>query len=590
MRFKRRTLGIAGVAVTAALLLSACTGGGDTGGNGSSGGGASGSTAGFNAAVDDIVNPSTKTGGTLKLLSSSDCDAWDPARTYYGWCLNMQRVFTRTLVNYSKVNGTKFTLAPDMATDMGTHNDDFTEWTYTLQDGLKYSDGEAIKAQDIKYAIERMYAQDVINGGPTFYFTEILKAPKSYKGPYNGGGELPDTTVKVDGNKITFFLNKPFADFNYLLALPTSAPVPKAKDTGAKYTLAPVSSGPYEIKQYTPQKSITFVRNKNWDQATDKIRKPLADEIDLTINSNTEDIDNQLAAGQADARMDVAVGPAFRSKIYTDDALKAQADDPGGPTTRYYAIASSVKPFDNVACRRAVFYALNKAAALQIAGGSAAGAVAQSATPPGIPGYDPSYDPYPNGKDHTGDVAAAKKELVKCGQPNGFSTKFAYSTPDATNGKAFQNVKDSLARVGIKVTAATTSAENYYSTFIGSPSNVEKQGLGIMAAGWGADFPTMYGFYQNIVNGSTIRDPGTSNYASIDDPTVNKILDDTGTPTTQELGVQLNKALMETAQFLPTRFDKTLWFRNKRLTNVTANNALGFGAYDVVNVGVSDGK
>ena len=115
--------------------------------------------------------------------------------------------------------------------------------------------------------------------------------------------------------------------------------------------------------------------------------------------------------------MEVAVGPAFRSKIYTDDTLKAQADDPGGPTTRYYAIASSVKPFDNVHCRRAVFYALNKAAALQIAGGSAAGAVAQSATPPGIPGYDPSYDPYPNGKDHTGDLTAAKKELTECGQP-----------------------------------------------------------------------------------------------------------------------------------------------------------------------------
>ena len=140
------------------------------------------------------------------------------------------------------------------------------------------------------------------------------------------------------------------------------------------------------------------------------------------------------------------------------------------------------------------------------------------------------------------------------------------------------------------MSAATTSAENYYTTFIGSPSNVQKQGLGIMAAGWGADFPTLYGFYQNIVNGASILPNGNSNYASINDPTVNKILDDTGTPTTPELGTQLNKALMTTAQFLPTRFDKTLWFRSKRMTNVTSNNALGFGAYDVVNIGVNDGK
>ena len=583
MRFRRKTLALAGIAVAGALLLAGCSSPGTTT---PSGGTSSGAKNGFNAAVSAVINPSTKAGGTLKTLSASDCDYWDPARTYYGFCLNLQRLISRTLVNYSKVNGTKFTLAPDLATDLGTHNADYTEWTYTLQDGLKFSDGTAITAQDVKYALERLYATEVITGGPGFYFTAIIDAPKSYKGPYDGGGDLPDSAIAVDGQKITFHLNKPFADFNYLLSLPTSAPVPQAKDTGAKYTLAPVSSGPFEISAYTPQKSVTFTRNKNWSQATDKIRKPLLDQIDLTINSNPDDIDNQLAAGDADTRIDDAVGTTFQSKIFTNPTLKAQADDPGGPTTRYIAIATSVKPFDNVHCRRAVFYAFNKAASLQIAGGSAAGVVAKSATPPGIPGYDPSYDPYPIGTDNTGDVAAAKKELTECGQPNGFSTKYAYSTPDATNGKNFANLKNSLARVGIKVTAATTSADSYYSTFIGSPSNVQKQGLGLMAAGWGADFPTLYGFYQNIVNGDAILPNGNSNYASINDPTVNKVLDDTGTPTTPELGTQLNKALMATAQFLPTRFDKNLWYRSARMTNVTENNALGFGAYDVVNVGV----
>jgi peptide/nickel transport system substrate-binding protein len=308
--------------------------------------------------------------------------------------------------------------------------------------------------------------------------------------------------------------------------------------------------------------------------------------MDLTIDSNSDDIDQQLKAGSADTRMEQAVNPTFQAQLLTQPKLKAQADDPAGPTTRYLSIAKSFAPLNNVHCRRAIFYAYNKASALAIAGGAAAGQIANSATPPGIPGYDPNYNPYPDGADHTGNLAAAKKELKLCGQPNGFSTKYAYATPDVTKGKGFANVKSSLGRVGIQVTAATTSAENYYSTFIGSPSNVKSQGLGLMAAGWGADFPTMYGFYQNIVNGNAIHDPGTSNYASINDPTVNKILDDTGSPVTQEKGVTLDKALMATAQFLPTRYDKTLWFRSTRMTNVTCNNALGFGAYDVVNVGV----
>jgi peptide/nickel transport system substrate-binding protein len=584
MRFTRKkTLAAASVAITGALLLAGCSSGGST--TSSSSGTGAGTTSGFNAAVDTVINKSTKAGGTLKLLSSSDCDSWDPARTYYGWCLNMQRTMSRTLVNYSKVDGTKFTLAPDLASDLGTHNADYTQWTYTLKSGLKYSDGSAITPQDVKYAVERSYATDVITGGPGFYFTGIIKAPSSYKGPYKSG-DLPDTAIKATSTQITFYLSKPFADFNYLLALPTSAPVPKAKDTGANYTKAPVASGPFQISSYTPQKSVTFTRNKYWKQSTDTIRHPLVNQINLTIDSNSDDIDNQLNAGTADARMEQSINTAFQSKVLTQPKLKAQADNPGGPTTRYLAIASSVKPLDNVHCRRAVFYALNKAAALTIAGGAAAGVVADSATPPGIPGYDPNYNPYPDGSDHTGDVAAAKKELTACGQPNGFATKFAYGTPDPTNGKAFANVKSSLARVGIKVSAATTSAENYYSTFIGSPSNVKKQGLGLMAAGWGADFPTLYGFYQNIVNGASILPNGNSNYASINDPTVNKILDDTGTPTTPALGTQLNQALMASAQFLPTRFDKTLWFRSARMTNVTCNNALGFGAYDVVNVGV----
>jgi peptide/nickel transport system substrate-binding protein len=501
----------------------------------------------------------------------------------------MQRVFSRTLVNYSKVNGTKFTLAPDLATDLGTHNADYTEWTYTLQDGLKYSDGSTITAQDVKYAVERSYATDVITGGPGFYFTAIIDAPASYKGPYKSG-DLPSSAIEVSGNKITFHLKKAFADFNYLLALPTSAPVPKAKDTGANYTKAPASSGPYALTAYTPTKSVTFVKNKYWSQATDKIRKPLVNEIDLTIDSNSDDIDNQLRTGAADARMEQAVNPTFQSQILTQPKLKANADNPAGPTTRYVAIAASVAPFDNIHCRKAVQYAWNKAASLAIAGGAAAGVIAHSATPPGILGYDPSYDPYPSGKDNTGDIAAAKKELVACGKPNGFATKYAYSTPDPTNGKAFAAVKAALGKVGITVTAATSSAADYYSSFVGSPNNVKNQGLGLIAAGWGADFPTPYGMFQNIVNGNAILPQGNSNYASINIPAVNKILDDTGTPSTQESGAALNHALMEGAQFLPTRFGADLWYRNPRLTNVTSNNALGFGAYDVVNVGVSDGK
>jgi len=180
MKKKTRVLGLVALVAAGAMALAGCS-------SSSGGSSSSGATPSFNAAVNAVYNPSTKTGGTLKLLATSDCDSWDPARTYYGFCWNLQRLFSRTLIGYSKVNGNKFTLAPDMATNMGTHNADFTSWTYTLKPGLKYSDGSAITVADIKYATSRLFATDVINGGPTFYFTGLIDVPSTYAGPYKSG-------------------------------------------------------------------------------------------------------------------------------------------------------------------------------------------------------------------------------------------------------------------------------------------------------------------------------------------------------------------------------------------------------------------
>jgi peptide/nickel transport system substrate-binding protein len=584
----RRALGALAAVSAGALLLAGCSstsGGGNTPSSSSSSGG---TQAAFNAAVNGVVNPSTKQGGTLNLLSTNDCDSWDPARTYYGWCWNMQRLFTRSLVGYSKVNGQSFKLAPDLATGLGQHSADNKTWTYTLKSGLKYSNGKDITPADIKYAVGLIFASDVINGGPTFYFTGILNAPASYKGVYKSG-ELPDSAVSISGQSITFHLKKPFADFDYLMALPTTAPVPDKVEggpgfVGGTYTKHPVSSGPFELSAYTPQKSVTFVRNKFWKQSTDTIHHPLVNEVDLTIDTNPSDIDQKLKAGTADAKANTIIGTTLQAQVLSNPTLKKQADDGAGDSESYFSIPASVIP--NVHCRLAIAYATNKAGLLQVTGGAAAGVVAGSVTPPGIAGYDPSYNPYPVGKDNTGDVNAAKSELQKCGKPSGFSTNFAYSTPSETGGKLFQTEKAALARVGIQISPKTADASSYYSTFAGSPANVKSQGLGIISAGWGADFPTPFGFFNNITNGAAILPEGNSNYASINDPTANQLLDDTGSKWTQDSGLQLNKAIMSTGQMLPYSFGKYLYYRNPRMTNVTANFALAFGIYDFVNVGV----
>jgi peptide/nickel transport system substrate-binding protein len=594
---RKRLIVSASLATAAAIVLAACSssGGGGTPTNNNSTGSTGTNTGGvgpsYNAAYANIVNPSTKTGGTLHLAASADCDSWDPKIAYYGWCLNMERLYTRKLIEYSVVNGNKFKLAPDLATTMGTHNSNYTQWSFTLKSGVKWENGKPITAKDVKYGVERDYAAAEIPGGPVSYMQNDLNAPKSYTGPYKKG-DLPDSAIKAVGNKVTFYLKKPDPDFDYVLALPASAPVPYKTENGSfkgsTYDKHPMSSGPFKFKSYSPGKSLVLVRNDQWSQSTDTIRHPLVNEIDLTIDTNPVDIDNKLKSGQFDANAAGGAGgltPAFKSYVFTHPDAKKYVDDPKTPFTQYLPVFQTV--ITNVHCRRAIFYATNKASLLNVYGGETSGVVAGSMTPPGIAGYQPTseYDPYSAGPDQTGDLTKAKSELQQCGKPSGFTVNFAYSTPSDFAPKVFTAEKEALSRVGIKLNALTDDASTYYNTFIGSPSNVLHKQIGMALAGWGADFPTDVGFYNAIANGSSIFDPGTSNYVSLNDPKVNHALD--GGAVTNADWEAMNHQIMSDAVYVPIYWGSTPLYRNPRMTNVTCDNALAFGNYDFVNIGVT---
>ena len=94
------------------------------------------------------------------------------------------------------------------------------------------------------------------------------------------------------------------------------------------------------------------------------------------------------------------------------------------------------------------------------------------------------------------------------------------------------------------------------------------------------------GFWNSIANGSAILPQGNTNYPSLNDPVVNKILDAAPLGKSTDANFRaLDDQVMKDAVYLPILFGKSLYYRNPRLTNVTANNALAFGIYDFVNVG-----
>jgi peptide/nickel transport system substrate-binding protein len=591
---KQKAVIAVGLTAAAALVLSACSSSKKatttpTGSESSTG--SSGGAAAFNAATTSAVNPSTKAGGTLNLTGSGDCDSWDPVDTYVAACWNMQRLFTRTLVGYSSTPG-KVGIEADLATALGEHNADFTEWSYTLKDGLKYENGNAITADDIKYGIERIFDTADFQQGPSSYYLCLLDkcdadGNPTYKGPYKSKTGL--TQVTTSGNKITFKLNTSTPDFDYLMALPAAAPVPATENgsfKGTTYKNHPLSSGPYKFDSYTPEQKVVWVRNDQWSQATDTIRKPLVDKIVLTISSNQDDNDKALLAGTQDAPFDGGVATAAQTQIVTDEAKKKQADDPITAFTRYLAIFPQTKPFDNIHCRKAVAYALNKADLQKARGGSYGGAIATTMAPPAVPGSDPNANPYPSGPDNTGDLTKAKDELTQCGQPNGFDVKMAYRNNSSKNINDFGAVQQALARVGIKVTGLPHGATGYYGGYIGKPDTVKTVGIGLADAGWGPDFPTGAGFWNSIA--ASNAPPGGGNYYQLKDPKIDDLLKQASasTGTHDDLYKALDAQFMSDAVAIPFVWDKTLFYRNPRMTNVYNNTALG-GYYDFVNIGVS---
>jgi peptide/nickel transport system substrate-binding protein len=580
---------VAGAATTA-LLLSAC-GGGSSSDDTSKTNGQKGSS-GFNAAVTGIVNPSDKKGGTLKLTNTDSPDSLDPQIAYYANIWNLMAGFyvRSLLTNERKPGADGLKLTPDLAAEMPKIEDGGKKYTFTLKDGIKFEDGTPITSKDIKYGIERVFATEVINAGPK-YLIDVLDEGQKYPGPYKDTdpNKLGLKSVQTPDDKtIVFTLAKPDSDLLYLLSQPAASPVPAAKDTGTTYANAPVSSGPYKFESYDQGKKLSMVRNTNWDPTTDSVRKALPDRVEVVFGTAHEEIDNQLLSGEVD--VDIAqtgVQPGTQPKVLLDPEKKKNADTPVTGFIRYVAINSKVAPFDNIHCRLAVQYATDKTTMQTARGGADAGGdIATNMLPPTIAGHDPNLDPF-NTKSGKPQVDKAKQELAACGRPDGFETVIA-TRNNGKEPKTAEALQQSLAAVGIKARLDPSDASLYFRSTIGAPANVHSKGYGLMMAGWGADYPTASGFLAVLVDGRQIHESGNNNYAELDDPAINKLIDDAKAEPdpakNAEIWKQINKLVMDTATYLPFTYDKALNYRNPRLTNVYVTQY--YGMYDFGSLGV----
>lgn len=554
-----------------------------------------GPTSGNNAAAKGgVVNASTKRGGTLKFISKDDADSWDPQRSYLGFVWNFSRYYARQLVTYAPKPGKDGTeLVPDLAEKKAEVTDGGKTYTYTLRAGITWEDGSPITSQDIKYGIERIWDQADIYGGPIF-IQQALDPGRTYKGPYKDTSKdkLGLKAIQTpDDRTIVFELPKANGDFERMLATPSASPVKKSKDTKEKYQDDPFSSGPYKVESYEPRTSLELVHNTAWKRSSDPIRTALPERITVNINSDEQANTKALFSGAYDLDLESSgLTESALAQATRSSDLSARLDSPSNGILLFAALPRSVKPLDNVHCRKAVLYAADRENMRTAAGGPQTGDIAPHMLPPAIGGSDSSYDPYETlkrkGKPETD---KAKAELKACGTSNGFSTTIAVRNNHPTDVDVAMSLQASLRKVGI-TTEIDQVDGTHFSETTGAPEVVKKKGYGIVLYRWLADFPTGQSFLQPLADSRFILPTGNLNVAELDDPTIDDLFDTAiAEQDPAKAGsdyAQINRRISDSAAYLPLLFQKSVIWRGSRLTNVYTSEPWE-GRYDYVSLGVS---
>jgi oligopeptide transport system substrate-binding protein len=156
---------------------------------------------------------------------------------------------------------------PDMAEGVEISDDQLT-YTFTLRDGIKWSNGDPVTSQDFKYAWLRALAPDTA-GQYAFIITTFIKGATEFNA---GDGSAEDVAIETPDDKTlvaTLVSPSPFwlgltAFFTYL---PQNQKfVEQQGEDYAQSADALLYNGPYLLKEFTPTKGVTMVKNNDyWD-------------------------------------------------------------------------------------------------------------------------------------------------------------------------------------------------------------------------------------------------------------------------------------------------------------------------------------
>jgi peptide/nickel transport system substrate-binding protein len=475
-------------------------------------------------------------GGTLKVVATGDFEHIDPGEQYYQFDYTQTYATNRPLFSFEpdKLNEA----SPDLAAAQPEISSDGQTVTVKIKPNIRYGPpvNRAVTSKDVKYAIQRGFSAAVPNGYASTYFAVIEGAPEP------GQKQIPDIKgiQTPDNQTIVFRLSEPSGAFVEALSLPLSAPVPEEyaskydAKTPSQYGDYQVATGPYRIQAdssgkitYKPGKSMTLVRNPNWDPETD-FRPAYANQIDFSLNNEDSTVAaRQILNGDGQLNGDFSPDPPVIKQAVENRKSQITFSPLGN---RYVALNTTIKPLDNVNIRKAILAASDRNALRLTRGGAIVGDVATHFLAPsssafeaagGMKGPDLDFLANPDG-----DMAVARKYLNAAKAQGIDPSKYTLlmvgedSGTDARTAEVFQA---QLTKLGFKVNFRQVPSETMYSRYC----NVPKAKVAVCPnVGWLPDFPDGQAWLDPTFNGSSIVPENNSNWPQLNAAAINKKLDD----------------------------------------------------------------
>ncbi len=446
-------------------------------------------TTGNTAAADPNGALNTNTGG--------EPDTIDPQKESF-----VNEVAQTMMVFEALMNFDPKTLRPipGAAKDQPKVSSDGLSYTYTLRDGLKYSDGSALTPKDFAFAFARLC--DPNTAGEYAFTGYVIVGCEDYNNldpkkatPAELAAAKAKLGITTDATSITFKLTEQAPYFNSIAALWVGVPSRESDVTkgGDKWTEPAtfIGNGPFKLTEWKHNEKMVFERNDNY-------RGPVA-----KIKTWTKVMINEGAVAFAAYRNNEldAVGVAAEDlrTVDSDAELKAQLRDVPGSCTFYYGFNAKRAPFTDAKVRLAFAQAFDRAAFITDV--QKVGVAAESFIPPGLPGYDKD--------DHAQkfDPAAAKASLAAssfAGKPELQGIKFTYSASARAKTRIEWAQQQWKTNLGIDVTPDPVDR----TTFSQLVKKAETTPL-LFSLGWCADYPDQQDWLTTVfISNSTVTRTG----------------------------------------------------------------------------------